>query len=120
MKGQYTEKDNKTVNILGTDWHIIFAPADEGKLKTQDGICDNSVKKIYIGIFPETETTQEDLAVYQRKVLRHEIIHAFLYERGLANNSSDTGAWAYNEEMIYWVAFQHHKLHAAFEKAGAL
>ena len=41
----YTEKDNKTVNILGTDWQIIFAPADEGRLKTSDGICDNSVKK---------------------------------------------------------------------------
>ena len=77
-------------------------------------------KKICIGIFQATETTVEDLTAYQRKVLRHEIVHAFLYECGLANNSNGVDAWAYNEEMIDWVAIQHNKLHAAFEKAGAL
>ena len=117
---QYTEKDNKTVNILGTDWHIIFAPADEGKLATSDGICDNSVKKIYVGIFPETETTQENLAEYQKKVMRHEIVHAFFYECGLADSSGSVEAWAQNEAMVDWIARQHHKLHATFEKAGAL
>lgn len=120
MGEQYTEKDNKTVSILGTEWHIIFAPADVGKLSDKDGLCDNSVKKIYVGIFPVTEDTQEDLGAYQHKVLRHEIVHAFLYESGLAESSYYNGAWAHNEEMVDWIARQHNKLHAAFEKAGAL
>lgn len=120
MRPQYTEKDNKTVSILGTDWHIIFAPADVGRLATADGITDDSVKKIIVGIFPITDNTQEDIAVYQRKVLRHEIVHAFLYESGLSCNSNSVDCWASNEEMIDWIARQHNKLHAAFEKAGAL
>ena len=50
------------------------------------------------------------------KVKRHEIIHAFLFESGLAENS----AWAQNEEMVDFFAIQFPKLLKAFETAGAL
>ena len=116
----YTQKDNKKVNILGTDYSIIFAPADTGALEKADGITDESVKKIIVGIFEPTATSVEDLGVYQKKILRHEIVHAFLFESGLAECSGATDAWAHNETMIDWIARQHSKLHVVFEKAGAL
>ena len=49
-----------------------------------------------------------------RKVLRHEIIHAFLNESGLRENSE----WAYNEEMIDWLAIMIPKINKCFEDSN--
>ena len=51
-----------------------------------------------------------DLSVYDNNVLRHEIIHAFLYESGLRNYSAD-------ETLVDWLAAQFPKMFAAFENA---
>ena len=59
-----------------------------------------------------------DLAAYQRKVIRHEIIHAFLYESGLWQSSFNCKAWAQNEEMVEWFAIQSPKIFRAFREAG--
>jgi hypothetical protein len=56
-----------------------------------------------------------------KRTLRHEIIHAFLCESGLAANSvvfSD--GWACNEEMVDWFAMQGEKIHDAWEKTNGL
>lgn len=116
----YTEKDNKTVSVLGTEYNIIFMPADTDRLTDADGLIDETVKEIMVGIFEPTETSVKDLDAYQRKVIRHEITHAFFCECGLAESSGKVNAWAHNEEMVDWIARQHNKLHAAFEQAGAL
>jgi hypothetical protein len=70
-------------------------------MKRQDGSVDN-------------------LEPYCKKVLRHEIIHAFMYESGLWENSHDVEGWAQNEEMTDWIAIQFPKMQKAFEEAGAL
>ena len=49
-------------------------------------------------------------------MLRHEIVHAFLYESGLDVSSE----WARNEEIVDWIALQTPKLQKAFEEAGCL
>lgn len=118
----YTENDNKVVNILGTDYKIMFVPIDSKELnaKDADGYTDTTVKEIVVGIFEPDDTTVKDLSFCQRSIIRHEIVHAFLYESGLNVNSEYNGAWAVNEEVVDWIALQHNKLHAAFEKAGAL
>uniref|UniRef100_UPI004057A15C hypothetical protein n=1 Tax=Acetatifactor sp. TaxID=1872090 RepID=UPI004057A15C len=116
----YTEKDNKKVNILGTDYNIKFVPEEELDERGINGYCDESTKKIVVGAFKPGEEKLEDLHIYQKKVLRHEITHAFLFESGLAECSGRVGSWATNEEMVDWIAHQHNKLHAAFEQAGAL
>ena len=46
------------------------------------------------------------LELQEKKNLRHEIVHAFLFESGLAENSE----WAYNEEMVDWIAKQGPKI----------
>ena len=120
---QYTEKDNKTVSILGTEYKLIFADGYKDKrlaAAEADGITDESTKEIIVGYFEPDETSQADLSAYQRKLIRHEITHAFLFESGLAECSVKVNSWAKNEEMVDWIARQHNKLHEAFEKAGAL
>ena len=51
----------------------------------------------------------------QRHVLRHELIHAFLFESGMDQSSAAHEAWAVNEEMIDWMAIQMPKIMAAYE-----
>lgn len=118
----YKENNNKSVNILGTDYKIVFKPDTDERLRTlqADGYTDTTTKELIIGYFEPDERSMKDLAAYQKKVMRHEIIHAFFYESGLWNNSNDVGSWALNEEMTDWIAIQHSKLHKAFEEAGAL
>ncbi|WP_394967432.1 hypothetical protein [Candidatus Allofournierella merdipullorum] len=57
-----------------------------------------------------------DLGKQHRKIIRHEIIHAFLFESGLAENSD----WAQIEEMVDFFAIQFPKLQKAFEEAEAV
>ena len=60
----------------------------------------------------------EDLELWQRKTLRHEIVHAFLYESGLWQNSFKD--WARNEEMTDWIALQFEKLLDVFKEVKAI
>ena len=56
----------------------------------------------------------------ERKVLRHEIIHAFLYESGMWNNSGSTNCWGMDETITDWIAIQSPKLFRAFKEADCL
>jgi hypothetical protein len=97
------------VNILGTNYEIIFKSIDEEpRLKENWGFTDFHTKEIYIAndIEKETENSCKNLIDFKNKVMRHEILHAFLYESGLRENSNSTVAWAENEEMIDWFAIQ--------------
>lgn len=48
-------------------------------------------------------------------MIRHELVHAFLFESGLSVNS-----WADNEEIVDWIAIQFPKLQAGFNAVNAL
>lgn len=118
----YTEKDNRQVKILGTKYNIVFVDEDYKRLKacSADGIVDDTTKDIIIGYWQPSDNSVFNLDEYQKKVMRHEIVHAFLFESGLAESSVGVNTWAQNEEMVDWIARQHNKLHKAFKKAGAL
>ena len=118
----YTEKDNRKVKVLGTKYKILFVDENNKRLNAcnADGITDNTTKELIIGYWQQRENSVHDLDEYQKKVIRHEIVHAFLYESGLAESSVSVDSWAKNEEMVDWIARQHKKLHKAFKKAGAL
>ncbi len=51
-----------------------------------------------------------------RRTARHEIVHAFLAESGLDQNSD----WARNEEIVDWIALQGPKIFKAWQEAGAI
>lgn len=111
--------ENKTINILGTPYEIMEQSEKENpKLKEASGLCEQYSKKIILNASlrePSDEWTDEDAEKYRKKVLRHEIIHAFLTESGLSVESE----WAENEEMVDWFAIQFEKIYRAFREAGA-
>lgn len=115
-------KTVKTVNILGTDYKVICKASDEDypQLKHWDGFTDSSVKLIVVAKFDEDEMSMIDLEWYEKKILRHEIIHAFLFESGLAENSATSQSWATNEEMVDFFAIQFPKILSIYEELQCL
>ncbi len=106
----------ESVNILGTEYKIVFSKISEDKtLEDADGYTSTSACKIVLR--SENPDGIEDFQRYQKRVLRHELIHAFLEESGLAQNSiEDAGAWARNEEMVDWFAHQSPKIFKVFKE----
>lgn len=103
----------QSVNILGTEYKIMLVPS----LNDRGGETDFYTKTIKIseleGISESdlTDSKQE----LQNHILRHELIHAFLFESGLDANSNGIEAWASNEEMVDWIAIQMPKIMAVYE-----
>ncbi len=113
--------DPKIISILGKDMQILFRKEDnDPKLKNCVGYFDSSKGWIVIKILEPDERTLGDLEKYQKEVLRHEIIHAFLYESGLDACSGPAENWASNEEMVDWFAIQSPKIFRIFQEQGLL
>lgn len=110
------------INILGADWEIERREKDEDEnLKEIDGYTDFTTRKIVVAIVKREPGSVDDVERYIRKVTRHEIVHAFLFESGLHVNSLHfEDAWSVNEEMIDWFAFQGEKIYNAWQEAGAV
>ena len=105
-----------TVNVLGTEYTIRESnKVEDQDLEICDGYCDTSTKTIVIDTFKDSPGSLGDLETYKKKVLRHELSHAFLYESGLSCNS-----WAKDEEIVDWIALQFPKLQKAFEQCNAI
>lgn len=110
----------KKVNILGTEYEIVIDAPDEMLPPDSDGAMDHSIKRICVARFVPDERSIKDLDTYRKKVLRHEIIHAFLYESGIWNNSNSTDCWGMDETITDWIAIQSPKLFQAFKEADCL
>lgn len=116
---QPQRESGKIVHILGTEYKIfIIEEGDYRHSNDADGWCDTQAKEILLYNFKQEVYSVRDLVAYQKKVLRHEIVHAFLYESGLWSCSLSGGSWAKNEEMVDWIAIQEPKLNKAFKEAG--
>lgn len=112
-------ESGKSVNILGTQYKIIIIPEEDYRYDREaDGWCDTSVKELLIYNHKQSKESIKDLVHYQNTTLRHEIIHAFLYESGLWQNAYGSKCWARNEEMVDWMALQEPKIHKAFKEVG--
>lgn len=95
------------IDILGTEYKVrlFVKPEDDKNFQADeymDGYTDYSTKTIVIKQQEQEDGCMEDLRAYREQVLRHEIVHAFLFESGL-HASSD---WATNEEIVDWIAIQ--------------
>lgn len=106
-----------TVSILGTDYTIeIRKRCEDTRLDGNDAYCDDSVKKIVVAAHEPESSDKQDMGAVLQKIRRHEIVHAFLCESGLACNSD----WAENEELVDWIAIQGPKIYKAWQEAGAI
>lgn len=104
--------------ILGTPYTLErLSPEQDDMLVECDGYCDDTAKKIVV----TNETVSQgraldDPVLFRKKQIRHEIVHAFLSESGLAENSN----WADDEEIVDWIAMQGPKVYKAWQEADAV
>jgi hypothetical protein len=108
------------VNVLGTEYEIVELPADQ--LKGMAGETDFYTKEIRLSDLSDTciKSMTVNIEAFKRDSLKHEIIHAFLFESGLDMQSGDTESWAQNETMVDWIALQFPKIFKAFQDADCL
>ena len=105
-----------TVDVLGVEYSINETNVvDDTYLNDADGYCDHTMKSIVIDTFKPSHGSVRDLDKYKKQVIRHELVHAFLFESGLGGNS-----WARDEEIVDWIAHMFPKLKKAFEDANAI
>lgn len=106
------------IKILGSPWNIYYrSPEDDEGLERGDGYCDKTTKTIVV---TNKNGDLDDFKNYQKKVARHEIIHAFLHESGLDCNWEHATQYGHDETMIDWIAIQFPKLLQTFKEAKVL
>ena len=115
----------KKINVLGTIYTIEYKDiADDDKLDEMEGYTDLYKKHIVIGKLEQRSyfagESEEKLNKVKNKILRHEIVHAFLFESGLDSNSNKSYAWADNEEMVDWFAIQSPKIFKIYKELDIL
>ncbi len=114
------------INILGTYYTVIVKKHDEDpQFEHNDGYCSSFAKEIVICDLKSRDEWKDEpdktISEAQKRTLRHEIVHAFFEESGLAQNAiCPDKAWARNEEMIDWIAIQGEKIYKAWKEAEAI
>lgn len=102
------------VNVLGTTYTIFKDVTEEDTtiIKDADGVTDFTTKKIFIAPLESEDDSFQDMERYEKRTIRHEIVHAILFESGLDHNAK----WPRNEEMVDWLAIQFPKLLDIFKE----
>lgn len=109
----------KKVNVLGTEYTVsVVSKSEDPQLEYCDGYCDKTSKKIVVIAKPD-DNELENYEEYLKKVVRHEIIHAFLFESGLHENFMHNGS-GHDETTVDWIAVQFPKMLKAFKEADAI
>ena len=106
------------VDILGAKWTITLTDKtkDVGLLDS-DGYCDPSSRLIVVNNAPdESLSNRQD---WVKRNLRHEIIHAFLFESGIGFNFSGE-CIGHSETMIDWMVIQFPKMLKVFKEVKCL
>lgn len=108
------------VNVLGADYDIIELSANQ--IEGKAGETDFYTKEIKLSDLSDTcaESMTINMSAFKKDVLKHEIIHAFLFESGLDMQSGETESWAQNETMVDWIALQFPKMLKAFQEVDCL
>lgn len=107
-------KEFSKVNVLGTQYTIYkdTTELDRPFIIGADGITDFTTKEIFIAPLDDGDpNNMQDMEHYEKRTIRHELIHAILFESGLDHNSK----WGRDEEIVDWIAIQFPKLLAVFQ-----
>lgn len=99
------------VNVLGTEYTIVteVKREDDENLTDNDGYIDFQTKQIVIEEMIEEVGMTKDIKSYEKHVIRHELVHAFLYESGLTDYAND-------ERIVDWLAVQFPKMGKIFNE----
>lgn len=96
--------ENQEVMILGKRWTIKVMDVSDA-----DGKCQFGIREIWIA------DDIDERAIDIKAVIRHEIIHAFMFESGLGYNFEWDKA---QETIVDWFALQYPKISKVFKKFG--
>lgn len=115
------EQKEYRLTILGTVWTLReAAKEDDPGLENCDGYTDRSTKMMVVqGKGAGGPHEVADYQAYLKDIKRHEIVHAFLYESGLAADFEHT-QYGHEETMVDWIALQFPKMLEVFKAADAI
>lgn len=108
-------------NVLGTEYKIYYETKENNpKIEGSQGYTELCAKEIHIDRSwfesakddPNPELIQKDLYIEGIKIIRHELVHAFILESGLC----ECCTWAENEELVDWIARQFPKMNKVFSE----
>lgn len=119
---------NTKINVLGMEYRIETHKVSEDSYLEDNklsGYCGEEEELIVVANMSEekyfTGMDEKAQEAYRKRVLRHEIMHAFLNESGLSDSSNQYGgAWAKNEEMVDWFAIQSPKIFKVYSELGII
>ena len=103
---------DNTVDILGTKYEVLELTTEDQPVKLEDIELDSKKISIRTGYEDDPENV-ENLIEYKKKILRHELIHAFFHECGLRDYCED-------EVLVDFIAAQFHKLQPIIYEAEKL
>lgn len=102
-------------HIMGATYTVETNP-DIIKREGADGICARYGRKILIApiddMLPDCDNDKEKQARFN-EVMRHELLHAFLYECGVEKYAED-------EDLVQFLAIQFYKLYELFREMEVL
>lgn len=99
------------IDVLGTQYSVQGVDENDKELGDDLGNCDRFTQSIKLN-----QSELEGRDNLKEQTIRHEIIHAFLFESGLAESSCSVESWAVNEEMVDWFAFMNPKIEREVQK----
>ena len=127
MRGKKHKGMKDSINILGTEYKIFIRKMqDDTKLSENGwgGYVKVNTKSIIIAeldsLAEYLKTEKNEAENVQKVTIRHEIIHAYLYESGLWGNSNNPEHWASDEEITDWIAIQSPKFLETFAELDIL
>lgn len=108
-----------TISILGTTYTIQeLSISEDISLKDCDGYCDKTDKRIVIAK-KEADCDLGDFEQHRKKTMRHEIVHAYFNESGLAENFENK-CYGIPETLVDWFAIQSPKIYKTFAELDIL
>ena len=104
--------------ILGETWTIAIVPTSADKrLNDCDGFCDKTSRRILVDDYSQCDDYNLDNKQAQiSQNIRHEIVHAFMFESGLQANWQHPD-FGHEETVVDWIAAQWPKMKAVIEDA---
>lgn len=106
-------------NILGEIYKVETLNREEDTALIDGdvgGYCDSTSRRIVVRNLGE-DYAVDDVDTLTKRNLRHEIIHAFLYESGLGDNF-EHNRLGQEETMVDWIALQFPKIAKVFKELG--
>lgn len=106
---EYHSVLNHIEYILGNPWRVMLL--QDPDYKDWKGRCScNGTRIIQLNLCTIYPAKIGKTFVDLERVIRHELIHAYVYESGLEDYGGETPNWSTNEMTVDWFAYQMPKI----------